>query len=86
MASDFHTHIPHPGQRELLNNGRGKGPLWSLSFHPWDTLEIPAFSLEEMKECAALGEIGFDKYKSAAVSQDQQLKIFTFLPPMISSV
>ena len=79
MASDFHTHIPHPGKRELLNNGRGRGPLWSLSFHPWDTKELPPLSFEEIKECAALGEMGFDRYKSSDVSQDQQLKIFRFL-------
>ena len=78
MASDFHTHIHHPGKRELLDSGKGAAPLWSLSFHPWYTKEIPEISVEDMEQCAALGEIGFDKFH-CEVSPDVQFEIFSFL-------
>ena len=79
MASDFHTHIPHPGKTELLDNGRGKGPLWSLSFHPWYTAELPQISAEEFERCSAVGEIGFDKCRKDTIPQERQLNIFTSL-------
>jgi len=75
MASDFHTHIPHPGKTELLDNGKGKAPLWSLAFHPWYTAATPEISAEDIASSSAVGEIGFDKYRSAAPSQEQQLEI-----------
>lgn len=79
MASDFHTHIPHPGKRELLDGGKGQGPLWSLPFHPWNTKETPVILQEDRERCAALGEMGFDKFRCETVSQEEQLKNFSCL-------
>ena len=75
MASDFHTHTAHPGKRELLDGGKGKGPLWSLSFHPWFTGSLPGISPEDWRECAALGEIGVDKNKGALPGMTEQLAL-----------
>lgn len=75
MASDFHTHTAHPGKRELLDGGKGKGPLWSLSFHPWFTGSLPGISPEDWRECAALGEIGVDKNKGALPGMAEQLAL-----------
>ena len=76
MASDFHTHSAHPGKKELLDGGKGKGPLWSLSFHPWYTGSMPEISFEEWQECAALGEIGVDKNKGTLPDMAMQLALF----------
>ena len=75
MASDFHTHTVHPGKRELLDGGKGKGPLWSLSFHPWFAGSLPGISPEDWRECAALGEIGVDKNKGALPGMTEQLAL-----------
>ena len=66
MASDFHTHTPHPGRTELVDGGEGRAPLWSLPFHPWHTVKIPVVPEEKLRSCAALGELGFDKFRGAA--------------------
>ena len=76
MASDFHTHHVHPGRRELIDNGKGKGPLWSLSFHPWTTAVFPEISAEDLDSCAALGEVGYDKFKGAAPYPEVQTALF----------
>lgn len=79
MASDFHTHIPHPGKRELLDNGKGKGPLWSLPFHPWYTKEMPENMAEMVKGASAIGEMGFDKFRCETNTQEGQLQLFSSL-------
>ena len=76
MASDFHTHHVHPGRRELIDNGKGKGPLWSLSFHPWHTTAMPEIPAEEMKSCAALGELGYDQYRGVLAYPEEQQTLF----------
>ena len=76
MASDFHTHFPHPGKRELVNGGKGCAPLWSLPFHPWETGAFPEKILEEdLQQCAALGEVGFDKFKGRLPYPAEQLDL-----------
>ena len=76
MASDFHTHICHPGKMELVNGGKGSAPLWSLPFHPWETLQMPDVESEDLELCTALGEIGFDKFRGALPYPHEQLELF----------
>ena len=75
MASDFHTHTPHPGRTELVDGGEGRAPLWSLPFHPWHTEKIPSVPEEKLRSCAALGELGFDKFRGAASWPEGQLAL-----------
>lgn len=80
MASDFHTHFCRPGKAELVNNGKGIAPLWSLSCHPWDTEKVPDSCRSDLELCSALGEIGFDKSRGILAYPDEQLALFrTFL-------
>ena len=76
MASDFHTHTCHPGKTELVNDGKGKAPFWSLSFHPWQTAAMPENIEEDLLNCSALGEIGFDKFRGALPYPEGQLALF----------
>lgn len=75
MASDFHTHTPHPGKTELVDGGEGRAPLWSLPFHPWHTEQLPAVPEEKLRSCAALGELGFDRHRGAAPWPEGQLAL-----------
>ena len=75
MASDFHTHTPHPGKRELVDGGEGRAPLWSLPFHPWHTAKLPPVPEEQLRGCAALGELGFDRFRGAAPWPEGQLAL-----------
>ena len=75
MASDFHTHTPHPGRTELVDGGEGRAPLWSLPFHPWHTETLPPVPEEKLRACAALGELGFDRYRGAALWPEGQLAL-----------
>jgi len=75
MASDFHTHTPHPGRTELVDGGEGRALLWSLPFHPWHTVKIPVVPEEKLHSCAALGELGFDKFRGAAPWPEGQLAL-----------
>ena len=79
MASDFHTHIPHPGKQELVNGGKECAPLWSLPFHPGETVQMPVPDRANLELCAALGELGFDKFRGAAPYPGGQLEIFSKL-------
>jgi TatD DNase family protein len=61
---------------ELVNGGKVNAPLWSLPFHPWDTLMMPDWESSDLQECAALGEGGFDKFRGALPYPDGQLTLF----------
>ena len=82
MASDFHTHIPHPGKTELVDGGEGRAPLWSLPFHPWHTEKLPSVPEEKLRGCAALGEVGFDRFRGAAPWPEGQLALLDGLLKM----
>lgn len=84
MASDFHTHHPHPGKSELVDNGKGKAPLWSLPFHPWHTERFQLPSAADLDACTALGELGFDKFRGALPYPEEQLKLFRSLLQLAS--
>jgi len=76
MASDFHTHTPHPGRIELVDGGEGRAPLWSLPFHPWHTAVFSPPPEEKLRVCAALGELGFDRFRGALPWPEGQLALF----------
>ena len=84
MASDFHTHTPHPGKTELVDGGEGSAPLWSLPFHPWHTEKLPSVPEEKFRSCAALGELGFDRFRGAAPWPEGQLALLDGLLKMAS--
>ena len=75
MASDFHTHTAHPGRMELVDGGEGRAPLWSLPFHPWHTEKLPSVPEDRLRTCAALGELGFDRFRGAAPWPEGQLAL-----------
>jgi TatD DNase family protein len=75
MASDFHTHSCHSGKTELVNDGKACAPLWSLSFHPWNIREVPEPMGEDLQNCAALGELGFDRYRGLLPYPGEQLAL-----------
>lgn len=76
MASDFHTHTVHPGKNELVNGALSGAALWSLPFHPWETKSFPDIPAEMLVECAALGELGFDKFRGALPYPEAQMMLF----------
>ena len=76
MASDFHTHFVHPGKNELVNGVLPGAALWSLPFHPWETESFPDIPEELLKNCAALGELGFDKFRGALPYPEAQMQLF----------
>lgn len=84
MASDFHTHTPHPGKTELVDGGEGRALLWSLPFHPWYTEKIPSVPEDRLRSCAALGELGFDRYRGAAPWPKGQLALLDGLLQLAS--
>jgi Tat protein secretion system quality control protein TatD with DNase activity len=76
MASDFHTHTVHPGKNELVNGALSGAALWSLPFHPWETKSFPDIPAEMLVKCAALGELGFDKFRGALPYPEAQMMLF----------
>ena len=76
MASDFHTHFFRPGVTALVNGFSAATPLWSLPFHPWETAEFVLPEKEKLQACAALGELGFDKFRGAAEWPHKQMELF----------
>lgn len=76
MAADFHTHFFRPGTDALVNGFIEGAPLWSLPFHPWQTAEFIVPDDDALQKCAALGELGFDKLRGAALWPEKQMEIF----------
>ena len=74
MSSDFHTHDPAAAGKALVSAERPvPGKLVSLEVHPWRIDAgfpgLPADFAARLAECAALGEVGYDKLRGDAARQ-----------------
>ncbi len=73
MARDFHTHDPE-AENALVSADRPlAGKTTSLEVHPWQigadfTLDRAALAAK-LRECAALGEVGYDALRGDAKRQ-----------------
>ena len=73
MARDFHTHDPEAENALISSAHPLAGKLTSLEVHPWKvnadfTLDKAALAAK-LRECAALGEIGYDALRGDARRQ-----------------
>ena len=73
MASDFHTHDPE-AENALVSSPRPlAGKTTSLEVHPWkinsDFVLDRAALAAKLRECAALGEVGYDALRGDARRQ-----------------
>ena len=73
MARDFHTHDPEAGNALISSAHPLAGKLTSLEVHPWkinaDFAVDRAALAAELRECAALGEVGYDALRGDARRQ-----------------
>jgi len=68
MTDDFHTHNRNTSLRALVSSEEpDAAPLVSREFHPWrvpeDFTRLPEGFPEELRRCAALGEVGLDRLR-----------------------
>ena len=73
MASDFHTHDPEAENALVSSDHPIPGKPTSLEVHPWkinaDFVLDRAALAAKLRECAALGEVGFDPLRGDARRQ-----------------
>ena len=77
MARDFHTHDPEAANALVSSPPPLAGKTTSLEVHPWKinadfTIDRAALAAE-LRECAALGEVGYDPLRGDAKRQREVL-------------
>ena len=73
MACDFHTHDPEAENALISSTHQIAGKPTSLEVHPWkvnaDFVLDRAALAASLRECAALGEVGYDPLRGDAKRQ-----------------